>query len=416
MTMLVALCLMFIGIGSAIADDVLYLKDGRVLHGEVVREIDGYVFFKYELAGIEQETLFSAAQYDKVERDAAAADVKIDIKQAEPEKAREYKPGVPRIAVITLGEGGDRDMVGVYMTAKALRDAIPLLEEEGVTDVVFHINSGGGLLLEIQRLSDVIHEEYKPRFRTVAWIESAISAAAMTAHCLEEIYFRSEGNYGACTGWSGQLQAVEGRTLEEVLYMMERISDRGNHSPYIMAAMQVLDRPLSCTINKQTGQVTWYQDLSGDIIVNEPDRILTLDAPEAEKTKFSKGTADSLEDLARLMGYQEVEWVGEPRRGYMWPISKAEEAQMSFRAKTADDQRRTLEYINTYRGAIGRAQGSQDRETRGKFVNRARKSLNQINRMIENNPNLSFLTLGMMPEQYDQWLEEQYQLLRDLMK
>ena len=416
MTMLVALCLMLVGVGSAIAEDVLYLKDGRVLHGQVVREIDGYIFFKYKLAGIEQETLFSTAQYDKLERDAQAAEVEIEIADASPAKAREYKPGVPRIAVITLGEGGSRDMVGVYMTAKALKDAIPLLEEEGVTDVVFHINSGGGLLLEIQRLSDVIQEEYKPRFRTVAWIESAISAAAMTAHCLEEIYFRSEGNYGACTGWSGQLKAVEGRTREEVLYMMEKISDRGNYSPYIMAAMQVLERPLSCTINERTGQVTWYQDLSGDIIVNEPDRILTFDAPQAEKVKFSKGTADSLDELARLMGYQEVEWVGEERRGIMWPVSMAEDEQMRFRAKTAEDERRTREYFTTYQSAVARAAGAQDREIRGRFVNAARRALNQIDRMIQNNPNFSFLVMGMMTEQYELWLEEQQQLLRDLMK
>lgn len=416
MTTLIALCLMFIGISSAIAEDVLYLKDGRVLRGQVVREVDDFIFFRYKLAGIEQESLFSAAQYDRLERDAKAIEVEMEADRAEPEKAREYQPGVPRVAVITLGEGGGRDMVGIYMTAKALRDAIPLLEDEGVTDVVLHINSSGGLLLEIQRLSDVIHEEYKPRFRTVAWIESAISAAAMTAHCLDEIYFKSEGTYGACTGWSGQLDAVEGRTLEEVLYMMERISDRGNHSPYIMAAMQVLERPLSCTINEQTGQVTWYQDLSGEIIVNESDRILTFNAPMAERTKFSKGTADTLDELAALMGYEEVEWVGEERRGYTWPISKAEEEQMRFRTKTADDQRRTAEYINTYMGAIGRAQGSQDRETRGKFVNRARKSLNQIDRMIKNNPNLSFMTLNMMPQQYDRWLEEQYELLRELMR
>src|SRR5690606_34230378 len=141
---------------------------------------------------------------------------------------------VPRIAVISLGEGGDKDMVGLFMTAEALKRAIPLLEKDNVTDVVFRIQSGGGALLEIQKLSDVIHNEFKPRFRVVAWIKSAISAAAMTAHCIEDIYFTSDGNYGACTGWYGQLTAVKGRDLEEVLYMMEKISARGKHDPKIM--------------------------------------------------------------------------------------------------------------------------------------------------------------------------------------
>ena len=399
------------------ADDVLRLKDGRVLEGEVVREIDGHVFFRYKLAGIEQESLFGPDQIDSLERDAQdAGAAPAAAKTREPVKQKARKAGVPRIAVLTLGEGGDKDMVGVYMTAKALEDAIPLLEEEGVTDVVFHVNSGGGLLLEIQRLSDVIQNEYKPRFRCVAWIESAISAAAMTSHCLEEIYFKPEGNYGACTGWSGQLVAVKGRGLEEVLYMMEKISARGNHDYRIMRSMQILDAPLSCTIDKQTGEVTWYQDTSGEIVVNTADRILTFDAPTALKVKFSKGTAATPDELAHLMGYEEVEWVGKEDPHYQWPVSKAEELQIKFRDKTAEDQRRTQEYFLTYGQAINIAQGTQDREDRAKFVNRARKALQQIERMIENNPNLSFLAMGMMPNQYDEWLLQQKQLLRDLMK
>jgi hypothetical protein len=398
------------------ADDVLHLKDGRVLEGQVVREIDGHVFFRYELAGIEQETLFSPAQIESLERDAAVATEPAVASKQEPVKQRARKPGVPRIAVLTLGEGTEKDMVGVYITAKTLEDMIPLLEEEGVTDVVFHVNSGGGLVLEIQRLSDVIHNEYKPRFRTVAWIESAISAAAMTSHCLEEIYFKPEGNYGACTGWSGQLVAMKGRGLEELLYAAEKISARGNHDYRIMRAMEILDAPLSCTIDDDTGEVTWYQDTSGEIVVNTADRILTFDAPTAERVKFSKGTAATIDELAHLMGYEEVEWVGEPDPEYQWPVSKAEAYQIKFRDKTEEDQRRTQEYFVTYQQAVGIAQGTQDREDRAKFVNRARKALTQIDRMIQNNPNLSFLVMGMLPRQYEEWLLQQRQLLRDLMK
>jgi GxxExxY protein len=41
--------------------------------------------------------------------------------------------------------------VGDVITAKAFREAIPLLEKDGVTDVVIRINSGGGLGLEVER-------------------------------------------------------------------------------------------------------------------------------------------------------------------------------------------------------------------------------------------------------------------------
>ena len=413
--MLAFVMLVMIGVPRANAEDVLRLKDGRVLHGEVIREVDGYISFRYKLAGIEQEQWFKADEYESLERDAGAqSDVGANAKKELVQK-KNYDPNVPRIAVITLGEGGSRDMVGIYMTAKALQDAIPMLEKDGVTDVVFHINSGGGLLLEIQRLSDVINDEYKPRFRCVAWIESAISAAAMTAHCLEEIYFKPEGNYGACTGWSGALVAVKGRQLEEVLYMMEKISAKGNHAPEIMRSMQILE-PLSCTINERTGEVRWYQNTEGEIVVNDGAHILTFDAPLAEKTKFSRGTAENLDELALAMGYQEVVWVGEDRPGLLWPISTAEDHQMQFRAKTAEDERRTREYFTTYQSAVAIAQGTQEREDRAKFVNKARQALTSIDRMIKNNPNFALLVMGMLPEQYDEWYDEQQQLLRDLMK
>ena len=94
--------------------------------------------------------------------------------------------GAPRAAVVTMGDHkGEKDMVGIFMTAYALEKARPLLEEEIGTDksgvVVLRVSSGGGALFEIQKISDEIHFNYKKRFRVVAWIESAISAAAMSA-------------------------------------------------------------------------------------------------------------------------------------------------------------------------------------------------------------------------------------------
>ena len=58
-----------------------------------------------------------------------------------------------------------------------LERSIPMLEEEKVEIVVFRVNSGGGALSEIQKISDVIECKYKPKFRVVAWIESATACA-----------------------------------------------------------------------------------------------------------------------------------------------------------------------------------------------------------------------------------------------
>jgi len=422
-TMVLAMCaavatLAFVT--AANAEDTLRLKDGKVLTGEVIREIDGgHVLFRYEVAGITREKWVTAEDIESLERDLAPKeDSESDGAVTPDEKEDEavvVRPGVPRIAILSFGEGGETDMVGLYITAKAFRDAIPLLEEEKVTDVVIRVNSGGGMALEVDRLAHVFQEEYKPRFRLVSWIESAISAAAMSTHCIEEIYFMPEGNYGAATAWSGQLEAVQGRNLEQYLAMMERISQWGRHDPEIMRAMQI-NEALSASIDEH-GRVTWYQDLNGDYIVNNGEEVLTFNSEEAMKFGFAAGIAATKEELARLMGYSEVEWVGKDVPGVPYPVSKAEAFIQDYREQIAEDTRRAREYFTTYGQSIEMARGMQERRDRARFVNRARQALKRLDNMFRHNFNLALMRLGVTSqEQYDEWLREQQELLRDLMK
>lgn len=405
-----------VGAASVWANDVVTLKDGTIHRGEIVREVDGWLWMKVRIAGIETTQVISPSDIKSIERDASRPEATDAAAANEPrDRASPRRSGVTRAAVITLGEAGGRDMVGIYMTAETLRRAIPVLEADGVDIVVFRINSGGGALLEIQKLSDVIHYEYKPKFRVAAWIESAISAAAMTAHCIPEIYFCSNGKYGACTGWYGALQAVEGRDLEEVLYMMEKISAKGGYDPKIMRAMQVED-PLSASFDAN-GDVTWYLNEDGDHLVNPKGKILTFDSIGAARFKFSRGTADTLDELARLLNVGEIEWVGTRERGIPWPVSQAERMQMQFRDRTFNDIMRLREYYDTYITSIQVAQGIQDRRERAPFVGRARRALDQIKAMVKNNPNHVIMTLPFtLMSVYEEWIEQQEKLLRDLMR
>ena len=445
----------FITPAHAFAADRLTLKDGKILTGTIVRETDGTVWFKYtDAAGTEQTDLFTPGQIQKLEHDVAdaapKADKPADAKPADsksddakpgddiakPAEKADYvlKPkrsGVPRAAVLTLGDEFNGDMVGIFMTADILHRAIKPLQDDGVDIVVLRIHSGGGALSEIQKLSDVIHKEYKAKFRTVGWIDSAISAAAMTAHCLEEIYFTPQGNYGACTGWSGQLKAVKGPALEEVLLMMEAISDRGNHDRKIMRAMQIESDPqvledlkiagpsgaLSVTIDAN-GDAHWYQDeTSGQEVVNPKGgvRILTFNSADAERWKFSRGTASTLDELAKAMKLTEVEWVGKVTPGSVWPISRAEQMQMDFRKKTKIDQDSLNNYYRLFQEALAHAEGSTG-DDRSKFVGIARNYFNKIKKMVENNPALKVFALNMDDEQFEEFVRKTEKHLRDLLK
>lgn len=388
--------------------DKIYLKDGRVIEGKIVRELDGSVWVDYSIAGVTQRgAFFPATAIDRIERDAAA-----EAPPTEPVRARDEprdgppakRPGVTRGVVITL-EG----MVGVEFAAKPLEDAIPWLEEHEIDVVVLKINSGGGYLLEIEKMHDVLVKEYKPRFRTVAWIHSAISAAAMSAHVLEEIYFMNNGNYGACTGWSGALEAVEGYPLEQVLYMMEKASAEGQRAPEVMRSMQITD-PLS--YNRSTdGRITWYNTTEGEVLVNPQGRILTLDAVQAERCKFSNGTADDLGTLARLLGYSEVEWVGRPVAGEIFPISKVERDMRAWRDGVSSANENLQANFIKYQTAVENARGAADLRERGAFVGLARRHLGVIRRVAQQYPTLAFVN-----NLNERWFREQERMLRDLLR
>ncbi|HLO39482.1 MAG TPA: hypothetical protein VK176_00555 [Phycisphaerales bacterium] len=411
--------------------DTLKLKDGRTLTGTVTRETNGYIWFKYKIGELEQEKMFGPGDIIELKRDAGAAPAEEkpaeEAAPAESSKpaddaASKFPPGVRRIAILT-GEG----MVGMQMAAKPLEDAIPLLEKDGVTDVVYKVNSGGGFLLEIQKISDVLHLKYKPKFKLVAWIESAISAAAMSSYCIEEIYFMPNGNFGGCTGWSGDGTAVKGRGLEEVLLMMERISARANRDPAIMRAMQIrgatdvmqeleISPPsgeLSATINPETGDVKWSQDQLGQYVLNPKHgvQILTFDSIEAERFKFSAGTVATHEELAKKMGYSEFVFVGKPVKGTAWPVSDAEQVQLDWRKGISEAQANFGRIRVSYETSVAQAASSQDRQTRASFVNRARGHLNTLKTIAR-----KFPIFVMFYQLNSDFFEQEEERLRNLLR
>lgn len=410
----------------AAAADRITLKGGQVIEGKIIREIDGYIWIEETIGGIAQPAkMLKQEDVEKVERDAANTPAKTDDLFAPKKDAKKDAPATvtgkaPKGVVLTLGDEPNGHMVGTFMTATPLRQAIPMLEQELGTDrtgiVVLRIHSGGGLGREVQLISDVIEQEYKKRFRTVGWIETAISAAAMAAHGLDELYFTRQGNYGACTGFYGTLdKPVEGFELEQALFQMEKISARGGWDPLIMRAMQV-QQPLSARFDED-GKIYFFRDLtSGDIIVNREKEILTLTADSAKKINFSRGTADTLDELTKAMGYQEIDWVGEKVQGVLWPISRAERIQMEYRKKVKEDEANLNRYYREYQSNVETA-GGMPRDRRAPFVGKARIAMEKLIGIVRTNPNNKFLVFNVATdEEWRELVESWDKTLRDLMR
>ena len=395
---------------GAFALDKVTLKDGTVLEGTIEREGDGFVFLVMKIGAVENRRLILREDIKSIDRDApaktedAATPARPSDRASTPRKAESptIPDGAARVAFISLGDPPDKDMVGPFMNADALERSIEMLnempEETRPQIVVLKINSGGGALIEIQKLSDVIEDKIKPKYQVVAWIESAISAAAMTAYTVEDIYFMSKGNFGAATGFSmqgGRAQAIEGRELEEVIYMMELIAERGGHEKLVMRAMQV-EQELSADID-ENGVVTWRPDLKGQFVLNPKGRILTLNSIDAVKFKLAKGVADTKGDLMRLI-VGDREWVEVGKH--------ADEYQHEFRDNVLAAQNEINELFTKLRlemTAAGSARG--DDQALGRHVGAARRYLAQIRSWVRRAPSLE-VYMGLTPDRLRE-IEEQ---------
>lgn len=411
---MVGLCVLLSTAATAVADDTVTLKNGTVLTGKIVREGDGFLFIKIKIGSLETEKLVVLSDIAKIERESATKPE--DKPTTEPpavapasgESGSSNKTETPastatRVAILNFGppsswQGEIEGTVGIEISAKAFEDVIPLLEKAKAQVVIIRVNSGGGLGLEVAKFQKIFEKKYKPRFRTVAWIESAISAAAMSPYVLEEIYFYPEGNLGACTGWYGNLQNVEGWQLEQMLIQMEEASALGKRDPKIMRSMQIQE-PLSCTIDEVTGEVRWFQDESGQYLVNEPNKILTLNAADALKYKFSLGTAATPEELVAAMGLKEVEWVAKDATEFV---------DKSLRDNDKSEKNYAIVY-EKFAIAANLASQLQDCKERGEQIGIARRYLNELKRLNALNPNF-----GFMRDMDDEWFKAQEDALRKL--
>jgi hypothetical protein len=417
--LILATIAIFLLAGQAMALDVIKLKDGTTLQGEIVRETDRYVEFKHIVGNIEHTKFISRHDIKEIIRDATPPkqdETPRPERKVEPRKSPASEPAAPaesvnsnatRIAFISLGDPirNDRDMVGTYINSGPLREIAKMYrempEDERPEVIVLMINSGGGYTMEVPRLADTIHEDLKKDFRVVAWIRSAISAAAMTAWNCEEIVMMPEGHIGGATQFSGGGIASKGIELAQVLEMAESLSRRGRKPPIVMRAMQI-PVDLSADIDAD-GNVIWHEGLKGQYILStkEPPRVLTLNSVDAVKFDIAIGVANTKAELARVLSIPEWREVGQ----------RGEELMERYRDNVwAHENEMNLTY-RRYEQFISLANSARDRRTRGSYVNQAREQLSKLKGIIRRVPVVELL-YGMDEE----WFRQQERMLQDLMR
>jgi len=169
--------------------------------------------------------------------------------------------------------------------------------------IILHINSNGGLVYESELITESIWE-LKKRHRVIAWVRKAISAGCSTAMVCDEIYFESVGTAGSVTTIRGQTHVPEAQAQPGIDYLV-KIAREAGYSEHIARSMKLKKYMCSYDKDEQTGEITWYNDLSGDYKLSTDEQNLTFNASNAKHCGFSKGTADTEEDLAKLLDLPE---------------------------------------------------------------------------------------------------------------
>lgn len=296
-----ALCLS----APAFASDKVVMKDGREFVGTITQETEYVVRIEVTFGELVKEHVLFTGDIASIEKDAAGDEIdagadEAAVKAAPSAGARtaiaRNQPGVLVLPLTgTVGMTFRHEEI-----EKVAEEARRIREETGEAPIiVLEIESGGGLVMEMEKIHDTM-TQVKKEFRVVAWIKEAISAAAATAYHCDEIYFHTDGTLGAMTMFAGG-KAVTGETLEQWFRDATAWAEQGGRSGMIARAMIANKFELSYDVDSATGEVTWHDDLSGEFILSTNERNLVFNAKQAEHSKFADGIADTEEELAELL-------------------------------------------------------------------------------------------------------------------
>ncbi len=169
--------------------------------------------------------------------------------------------------------------------------------------IVLLFDSHGGFAAAMEGIHNAILD-VKKRHRVIAWIKTAISAAAASSIACDEIYFMTEGTLGAMTTYAGTV-SLKDEELQAWLDLAGKLMENGGRSRYIAHAMVTAPALLSYDKDPETGEVIWHNDLSGEKVLSTDTTNLVFTSGMAVDSGFADGIADTGEELAELLDLAE---------------------------------------------------------------------------------------------------------------
>ncbi len=251
--------------------------------------------------------------------------------------------------------------VGTYLRHEEIEEIGKHADKFGPGQIiVLKISSDGGLVSEAEQINETIFDLRK-RHRVVAWIHKALSAGCTTAMCCEEIYFMTHGVAGSVTTIMGS-SAIQGEEQELYIQSMVDLADRAGYSEHIARSMKASRYLCSYDKDPETGEVTFYGDLSGEFILSDEHSNLCFNSSNALHCGFSDGIADTEEELAKLLQlpkWREIDGYGQKiHDDWTKLVERCEDevpkilARLSYKNASGSAQQRIGTTISLYKDLI----------------------------------------------------------------
>lgn len=246
--------------------------------------------------------------------------------------------------------------------------------------VIVEVNVEGGSIrdsLQVARELEKIEAEYK----AVAWFRCAVTKAIFAVATMDEIYMHSRAHFGAAAFLNGGWARIE-LSLEEVMAAADQISADGHRDPLIMRSMNF---PFAVSATRVGNETRWFgNETSGEILVNRENEILCFDAALASETGVSKGTADDLPSLLRLLGVERYEIVA---KGATESFAREAEARADLAKRLHEESIRCDALVHALAEVV--SQESMSASLLSEVHNDAVESLKKLEDLAERMPSMA---------------------------
>jgi hypothetical protein len=194
-----------------------------------------------------------------------------------------------------------RGEVGKDLVASVLDQSLADAVGRKPTVIVLEMDSPGGRIREVEPLVQTIRK-YR-QTRTVLVAHHAISAAAITALSVPEIYMAPNAIFGAATAFrvmpDGTPQDIEEKMRSVWRAVGRNSAEQGGHSPLL--AMAMIDAKYDLHVETGgDGRKTVVEGIGGDMVVREGS-LLAMTAPEARACGLAAGIIEDFATLGRLL-------------------------------------------------------------------------------------------------------------------